>query len=214
MEPNLLIISKFEIYSILRSRLITQDRCIKIDGKKFYFLPRLYDSFFKNFERSFTNELVYLQIQKIKMYYFDSQDLVREIVFNEITDLFFDIKEKTISIKINGYLYKLFTPINKSHEKFQLFKLNDAAFSSITIDHNPTFISYVEINKENLKVFWEISNFINSKRLTKFSKKNRDKIIEEIEKRNWREALWEELAFICKTQTLELVDKKFNKKIS
>jgi len=216
-QAKIKIISKFEIYIILESRLTSQDRNPKISKEKFYFSPKLYDNtLFKDYKMSYSNELVNLQINNMKFYYLNKSNLIDVIKFNEISDIYFNIETKHIYIKIDDDLMNLVSPIKKNHINsvdYELFKLDDNTFDTATIDHNPTFIDFIKEHLEHFNTLIKISKFIKSKRIVKYSDvKNRVRIAEYIKEENLADSLWEELKYISLNQTLELVHKNYNKK--
>jgi len=223
MNENRKEISKFEVYTIIKSRLATQDRCPKISTykkqkTKFHFLPKLYDkSLYCNYERSYSNELVSRQIMKLKVFYKVSETVIMSTTFKEIENFSIDTCSHQLYFTIAGDEKQAYTPINKKHEgdgnkidSYEPFILEDHTFAKATIDHNPTFISFIESNKANLATMIQISEFLNKQHKSKFSKDNRDYIAGYIEKEDLKDKLWKELEFIADNQVLELVHAKHN----
>lgn len=223
MNKTKIEISKFEVYSVLKSRLTTQDRSPKISTykkqkTKFHFLPKLYDkSLYCNYERSYANELVYKQIMKLKVYYIDSDELIKSTIFNEIENFKIDLSSHKLYISLSGEEKQAYTPTCKDHSKNDIktkayipFILNDNTLAKATIDHNPTFIDFVYSNRGNLETLTKISEDLNKKRISKFSKGNRNKISTYINEENLTDKLWKELEFIAENQVLELVHANYN----
>lgn len=208
-------IYKYEIYSVLHSRLKTHDRVIKLKNKNIYFLPTLYWNLFKNYERNYSNEILHHQIMNINFHFKNDNKNDKE-VFQNIDSFLLDNKTKELKIVINKKKYTVLTPIKDKCEKiinYENLVLSKEAFRVATIDHNPTFKSFFEKNSEGLKNIFYLSNLINpnkssAKKINKALNENAKKQI--IENKISIEDIWNELVFLAKHQKLEIVHQKYN----
>lgn len=209
-------ISKFEIYQILHSRLKTHDRIVKINNKNIYYLPTLYWSLFKDYQRNYSNEILFEQIKKIVFHYEDGSKNLG-VVFEKI-DKFYTNKERELIIEVNKKEYFVKTPIKDKLNQniaFEKLILSDDAFRIATIDHNPTFKSFIEnyLQENESSFIQKLSLYINPKKSKqkKINKSLTDSIINyiKIEKISLDD-IWIELENIAKFQKLEIVHVKYN----
>lgn len=208
-------ISKFEIYTVLHSRLKTHKRTIKLKNKNIYFQPALYWSLFKNYEKSYSNEILHHQIMNI-YFYFENDTQNEKTIFQKIDKFLVNTNSQELKIIMNELEYFVLTPINNKENKintYERLKLSDDAFRIATIDHNPTFKWFFENNSAKLKTIFQLSNYLNpnksnAKKISySLNTKAKDYIINS---QISLDELWDELYFLSRNQILEIVHEKYN----